>query len=129
MKKVENFFLALKNLKEIEGKKPPFDTISLTGMVSLFEICFEQSWKAMKEQLEACGYGEHKTGSPKAVIKLAYQSEMIDDEASWLAALQARNNVAHSYNESIALSIIQESQEIYIEMFEKLQKELQEHWM
>ena len=129
MKKVENFFLALKNLKEIEGKKPPFDTISLTGMVSLFEICFEQSWKAMKEQLEACGYGEHKTGSPKAVIKLAYQSEMIDDEASWLAALQARKNVAHSYNESIALSIIQESQEIYIEMFEKLQKELQEHWM
>ncbi|MBQ1509710.1 MAG: nucleotidyltransferase substrate binding protein [Selenomonadaceae bacterium] len=129
MKKVENFFRALKNLKEIEGKEPPFDTISLTGMVSLFEICFEQSWKAMKEQLEACGYGGHKTGSPKAVIKLAYQSEMIDDEASWLAALQARNNVAHSYNESIALSIIRESQEIYIEMFEKLQKELQENWM
>ncbi len=129
MKKVENFFRALQNLKEIEGKKPPFDTITLTGMVSLFGICFEQAWKAMKEQLEASGYGNYKTGSPKAVIKLAYQSEMIDDEPLWLAALQARNNVAHSYNEAIALSIIRESREKYIGMFEKLQKELQENWM
>ena len=54
---------------------------------------------------------------------------MIDDEPLWLAALQARNNVAHSYNEAIALSIIQESQEKYIGMFEKLRRELQENWM
>ena len=72
--------------------------------MSLFEICFEQAWKAMKEQLEASGYGEHKSSSPKSVIKLAYQARMVKDEEIWLAALQARNNVAHSYSEPIALS-------------------------
>ncbi len=43
MRKVDNFVKALKNLREIEGKKPPYDIITETGMVSLFEICFEQS--------------------------------------------------------------------------------------
>ena len=98
----------MENLKEIEGKKPPYDTIATAGMVSLFEICFEQAWKAMKEQLELSGYGEHKSGSPKSVIELAYQARMVKDEELWLAALQARNNVAHFCSEPIALSIIRD---------------------
>ena len=129
MKKAENVFKALQNLKEIEGKKPPYDTIAMAGMVSLFEICFEQAWKAMKEQLEASGYGEYKNGSPRSVIKLAYQARMVKDEELWLAALQARNKVAHSYNEPIALSIIRDSQEKFIAMFEQLAKELWESWL
>lgn len=130
MKKAENFFKALQNLKEIEGKKPPYDTIATAGMVSLFEICFEQAWKAMKEQLEASGYGEYKSGSPRSVIKLAYQARMVKDEELWLATLQARNNVAHSYgSEPIALSIIRDSQEKFIAMFEQLAEELWESWL
>ena len=128
MKKTENFLKALKNLNEIKDKEPPYDTITQTGMVALFEICFEQAWKAMKENLESSGYDHSKTGSPRAIIKLAYQSCMIKDEDVWLQALQARNNVAHSYNESIALGIIKDSQEKFIPMFEKLAKELQTKW-
>ena len=98
--------------------------------MSLFEICFEQAWKAMKEQLEASGYDEYKSGSPRSVIKLAYQARMVKDEELWLAALQARNNVAHSYgSELIALSIIRDSQEKFIAMFEQLAKELWESWL
>ncbi len=83
----------------------------------------------MKEQLESSGYGEHKTGSPRSIIKLAYQAEMIKDEAVWLLALQARNNVAHSYNENIALGIISDSKEKFIYMFVALQEEMAENWM
>jgi len=36
-KKVNNFFNSLNNLKEIAGRKPPFDPINEAGMVSLFE--------------------------------------------------------------------------------------------
>ncbi len=129
MKKFENFQRALKNLKEIETRQPPYDTITQTGMVSLFEICFEQAWKAMKEQLEISGYSEHKIGSPRVVIKLAYQAEMIQDEALWLKALLARNNVAHSYNEAIALDIIKDSKLCFIAMFEALEAELLTRWV
>ena len=129
MKKVENFRRALKNLKEIETRQPPYDTITQTGMVSRFEICFEQAWKAMKEQLEISGYSEHKVGSPRVIIKQAYQAEMIQDESLWLRALTARNNVAHSYNEAIALGIIKDSKANFIAMFEALETELLANWV
>ena len=128
-KKVGNFFKALENLKTIEGKTPPYDAITEAGMVSLFEICFGQAWKAMKERLEFNGYGERRLGSPNAVIKLAYQAEMIDDEDIWSDALLARNNVVHSYSDEIALSIIKDTQDKFIVMFEKLRQELLDNWL
>jgi len=129
MRRYDVFCRALKNLQEIRGKQPPYDTITQTGMVSLFEICFEQAWKAMKEQLEQCGYGSQRTGSPRMVIKLAYQAGMIQDADAWLAALVARNNVAHTYNESMALSIIRDAQEEFLPLFETLQQELSTNWV
>ena len=48
MKKWDNFQASLKNLSAIYDEKPPYDVVTLTGMVALFQICFEQSWKAMK---------------------------------------------------------------------------------
>ena len=49
MKKFENFCAALKNMKEIFAYDEPYGTVVLTGLVGLYEICFELSWKAMKE--------------------------------------------------------------------------------
>ena len=63
-------------------------------MVGLYEICFEQSWKAMKELLENFGYAEGATGSPRTILKTAYKAGMISDEELWLDALVSRNNVA-----------------------------------
>ena len=128
MRKYENFCRALENLKEIEKKSPPYDTITTAGMVALFEICFEQSWEAMKEILERHGVGEKKIGSPKMIIKQAYAAGMIDDENLWLKVLAARNDVAHSYNEKIALEIIEASKKIFIALFEALKEEIDKNW-
>lgn len=128
-KKVNNFFKSLDNLKEIQGRIPPYDPITEAGMVSLFDICFEQAWKAMKERLEYHGYGERKLGSPNAVIKLAYQAGMIDDEMLWHDALKARNDVVHSYSEEVALQIIKYAQERFISMFEDLRKSIEDNWL
>lgn len=129
MKKYENFQRALENLKKIQTVKPPYDTITLTGMVALFEICFEQSWKAMKELLEYSGYSEARMGSPRSILKLAYQAGMIDDEAIWLQALQDRNDVPHSYNENIALRIIHDCKTNYLPIFIKLQATMEKNWL
>ena len=45
MKKYENFCASLKNMKEIYDYDEPYNTVVLTGLVGLYEICFEQSWK------------------------------------------------------------------------------------
>lgn len=129
MKKYENFCRAYKNLEESIILEPPYDTVTLTGLVALFEITFEQSWKMIKEILEYHGYEQSNTGSPRIVIKTAFQAGMIDDEETWLMALAARNNVAHSYNEDIALGIVRETKEIYVSMFKKLKEIVEKAWI
>ena len=71
MKKFENFQRALKNLRQIRQYDEPYETIVLTGQVALYELCFEQSWKTMKEILENHGYSESQTGSPRSILKVA----------------------------------------------------------
>lgn len=129
MKKFDNFVSALTNLKLCKNYTAPYDVVTETGLVNLFSICFEQSWKAMKEILENHGYSESKTGSPKMIIKLAYSAGMLLDEAGWLELLDRRNEIAHSYNEEVAVTIIEKTKEKYLILFEELEKELRENWI
>lgn len=117
MRKYENFCNALSNMKDIYNYEEPYDNVVITGLVGLYEICFEQSWKMMKEILEIHGYAEGAIGSPKIILKTAYKAGMIRDEEQWLRALQARNNVTHSYNQKIALGIIADAKEEFYQMF------------
>lgn len=45
----------------------------------------------MKEILEYNGYSGSSTGSPRTILKTAYQAGMINDETVWLKALAAEN--------------------------------------
>lgn len=129
MKKYENFKKALKNLQEIYQYEPPYDNVILTGLVGLYEVCFEQSWKAMKEILQYEGFPESQTGSPRQILKTAYQAGMIPEETIWLEALVSRNNVAHAYNQEIALDIVTATKEKYYDMFCDLQHILEQEWL
>ena len=129
MKKYENFCASLKNMKEIYDYDEPYNTVVLTGLVGLYEICFEQSWKMMKEILEIHGYEEGATGSPKIILRTAYRAGMIKNEDAWLIALQERNNVTHSYNEKIALEIVRQAKAIFYDLFVQLKDEIDKNWL
>lgn len=129
MKKYENFCSSLKNMKEIYNYTEPYDNVVLTGLVGLYEICFEQSWKMMKEILELHGFEEGATRSPKIILKTAFKAGMIKDEELWLQGLQARNNVTHSYNQNIALGIVKDAKEKFYDMFVELKREIEENWL
>ena len=68
-------------------------------------------------------------GSPRQILKTAYQAGMIKDEKKWLAALVSRNQVAHAYNPQIALDIVKQTKEEYYEMFCELKTELEKNWL
>lgn len=129
MKKYENFSSALLNMKEIYSYEEPYDNVVLTGLVGLFEICFEQAWKMMKEILSDHGYGESATDSPKLILKTAYAAGMIRNEELWLAALQARNNVDHAYNEAVALDIVKAAKSEFYDLFCELKAEIERGWL
>lgn len=121
--------MALENLKDIFIYTPPYENVVLTGLVGLYEICFEQSCKAMKEILEFQGFSESQTGSPRQILKTAYQAGMIKNEQQWLDALKARNNVAHAYNRAVALDIVTQAKEEYYSLFCDLRTEIEANWI
>lgn len=129
MKKYDNFCKALANLQLVRDTSEPYDVMTLTGSAALFEICFEQAWKAMKEILQEHGYGEGQTGSPKQIVKLAYSAGMIQNEEKWLAMLVSRNDVTHSYNEEVALALIKRVKKDYIDLLGELKTELENRWL
>lgn len=129
MKKYDNFCRSLKNLQEGSKLQEPYTIVEQTGIVGLFEICFEQSWKLMKETLENHGRFEEKIGSPKAIIKNAYQCNMIENCEGWLELLEAINILAHTYSDDQSLYFIRKLKTSYILLFESLKKELDENWL
>lgn len=127
MKKYENFCKAFANLKSCLEISQPYSIAEQTGITGLFAICFEQSWKLMKELLEYHGYFTQKTGSPRIIIKSAYQCGMIDNESCWLDILETRNTLAHTYDEEKALAAIQKILSEYIPAFEELKQNAEEN--
>ena len=128
MKKYENFKAALKNLKDIYDYEEPYNNVVLTGLAALYEICFEQSWKAMKD-IREFGMRRVQQDRQEQFLKTAYKAGMISDEELWLDALVSRNNVAHAYNQAIAMDIIRQTKEKYYDMFIQLQKKIEQDWL
>lgn len=129
MKKYENFCKAFENLKSCLEISKPYSIAEQTGITGLFAICFEQSWKLMKEVLEYHGYFTQKIGSPRIIIKSAYQCGLINEETCWLNILETRNTLAHTYDEEKALAAIEKILTEYIPAFEKLKQSIDENWL
>jgi nucleotidyltransferase substrate binding protein (TIGR01987 family) len=129
MRKYENFCKALSKLEVGLKLEEPYTIVEQTGIVGLFEICFEQSWKVMKALLEEHGRTEDRIGSPKAIIKIAYQCGMVSNCEGWLNLLEARNILAHTYSDEQALNVIENLKLEYVELFRELKSELEERWL
>ena len=54
---------------------------------------------------------------------------MIREEELWLDALVSRNNVAHAYNQAIALDIVRKTKKLYYAMFAALKEEVEKNWL
>lgn len=68
-------------------------------------------------------------GSPRSIIKIAFQCNMISNEILWLDLLNARNIVSHTYSDEQSLLVIKELKEKYIVAFDELKKELEARWL
>ena len=124
MRKFENFCKALKNL-ELAAQQESYSTLEETGFVAMFEICFEQSWKLLKEILHREGVDESKTGSPRQILKSAYGAGILTDEKIWLEILENRNILSHVYDADKVTDIIYKIKQNYLPSFRKLKSTLE----
>ena len=102
--KLEKLNLSFNSLNEMAQFSFSFDS-SIDKMeeairdsiIKKFEYTFELSWKTIKAYLESEGYEEF--ASPKRVLKQAFEIGLLKNEELWANMLEARNSMAHTYDE------------------------------
>ena len=127
MKKYENYVSALKSLRKAPEQDLSNDFIQ-SGIIDKFSIQFELGWKVLKELLTYEGIDAAKTGSPREIIKQAYQYYPCIEEDVWLDMLSQRNNMAHIYDGNAAKELASEIIRRFIPAFEKLEKSICERY-
>lgn len=96
----QNFEKAHRELSEAVSK-PHLSKLERTGLIKTFEFTFELAWKTLKDFLESEGLD---ASTPREVIKLAFQNKIITNGGLWIEALENRNLLAHTYEETLALN-------------------------
>lgn len=128
MRKFDKLYSAAETLSDyLNSFSGDIDEVHVKYVTASFDEIFELAWKAMKEYLfREQGYREASSGSPKAVIKVAFRDELISDEDGWLKILEDRNDDAHVYKLSVAIGYLHRIEERHcllvralIEEFEK----------
>lgn len=107
-----------------EALKERETEIAIDGTLHRFEFTFELAWKTMKDLMEYNGIIE-TTGSPREVLKTAFQNGLIKDGETWIDMMLARNSLSHLYDEETSRKIYKDIKEKYVVLIEKLNKELE----
>ena len=112
--RIENFNRAF-NIYEKAVKAnitAPDNELFQMSVVQSFEICFELSWKVLKDFLAQNGINVYL---PRDVIKTAFVNEVIKNGQVWIDMMNARNATSHEYNSDKIKQIIKNISTIYYE--------------
>ncbi|MGL5067654.1 MAG: nucleotidyltransferase substrate binding protein [Sarcina sp.] len=112
----ENFEKSYKVLKKYANSDIKSE-LEIAGIIQLFEVSFELSWKVLKDYLESNGY---IVKSPRETVKQAFQDGIIENGHIWIDALANRNLTTHTYDEALAQKMVNEIINIYIPEFDKM---------
>ena len=126
MKKFDAFKKSLEILLRAEREKSDADEFYRMGVIGQFNLTFELAWKSVKEVLELHEINDFKIGSPREVLKTAYQFNFLSDEKVWLDMLKSRNTIAHMYDENAAIELANAIFDNYMAAFVNLRESLSE---
>lgn len=127
MKKFDNFISNLEILQKAENEDLKNEFI-ISGIIDKFFIQFELSWKVLKELLRYEGKSVANSGSPREILKAAYEVYDFIDEDVWLDMLKARNDMTHIYDGDAAKRLVNNILYTYIPEFLKLRENIAEQY-
>lgn len=77
------------------------------GLTQAFEIVVELGWKLLKDVLGAQGQAVSSFG-PNAIIRAAFEGEIVANGRGWLRAIDLRNSLSHTYKQEMFLAAVPE---------------------
>lgn len=105
------------------GLEEPATELAIDGVLHRFEFTFELAWKTIKDYLEYIGIVE-KTGSPREVIRTAFENSIIEDGEEWIDMMLARNQLSHIYDKEMSRDIYLDIKNIYLPLLQGLEEKL-----
>lgn len=127
MQKFEHFKASLAVLSKA-GQQDMENEFITSGIIDKFMIQFELGWKVLKELLRFEGRAEAKSGSPREILKTAFQLYDFMDEDVWVAMLNDRNSMSHEYDGNAARRLAQTVIDAYIPAFQLMERKIMEQY-
>jgi nucleotidyltransferase substrate binding protein (TIGR01987 family) len=94
--------------------RPPLEQEAVQdSLIKRFEYTLEVTWKTCKKHLEEEGFAEAASGSPKSIMRLAAQRNLIDNPESWFSYLQFRQDTSHDYSSDKAETVLDVAEDFY----------------
>ena len=87
------------------------------GLIQSFEFTYELAWNLMKDFLRDKGIIDI-VGS-KDAIRAAFKNDIIDNGEIWMDMIERRNETAHTYEEDVAIRVINDVSNLYIQEMKK----------
>ena len=124
--RLTNFERALRLLGEAMAHGPEaLNQLEKEGVIQRFEYCFELAWKTVKDYMEASGV-VFDVVMPRQVIKDAFAAKVLEDGATWIAMLDHRNLLSHTYNPAVFEQAVDAIHQRYLPLLEELHRFLQQ---
>ena len=95
------------------------------GLIQSFEFTFELAWNLMKDYLHDNGIFDI-VGS-KGAIRSAFKNGVIENGAVWMDMIERRNETSHTYEEEIAIKVVDDVSNAYIDEMRKLLEKMREY--
>jgi nucleotidyltransferase substrate binding protein (TIGR01987 family) len=126
--RLSNFERALALLREALVNGPAaLNQLEKEGVIQRFEYCFELAWKTTKDYMEANGY-VFAVVMPRQVLKDAFAAKLIAEGQVWIAMLDHRNLLSHTYSPVVFEEAVEAIHQQYLpamgQLFNLLQQEV-----
>jgi nucleotidyltransferase substrate binding protein (TIGR01987 family) len=94
----QNFDRAFVLLRDaLAGQPEELSPLEKEGVIQRFEYTFELAWKTLKDYLEEGGLVIAPV-TPRQVLKEAFAAKVIQQGSVWIAMLDHRNLLSHTYD-------------------------------
>lgn len=98
------------------------DSFVLSGTGAKFDITFDLAWKVMKDIIvQHYMITDFVLGSPREVLRKAFEVGLIDEDDGWIDMLKLRNHLSHDYDGEILKEACGKIVNEYISSFFKLE--------
>ena len=120
----DNFQRALRQLSAAVALQAqrPLSELERQGLIQAFEFTHELAWNVLKDYLEMEGI-QGLVGS-RSTVREAFKRGLIEDGEAWLDMIDKRNLSSHTYNESVALAVVDAVVQRYHPVFLALQSRM-----